>query len=133
MSRVFAAVAAASLASCGASAADPDATNATAPKLRAQLDADAQSARFHACMERLGHYRRMGVWKHGGAMPGVDRVAWDKLPDAEKSEVFDIAGCISAGGQIGEQWVTVEEEGKGPKIETRRVGNDRDFATELGN
>jgi|GEM_PF-2804749 len=83
-------------------------------------------------MKRLEHYEQLGVWKHGGAKPGVARAAWDALADAEKSEVFDVAGCITAGGQIGERIVTVTEEGGAPEIETRRVANDRDFAVEAG-
>lgn len=77
-------------------------------------------------------YQQLGVWKHGGVRPGVDRPAWDKLSEAEKSEVFDIAACIMAAGQLGERVVTVTEEGNGPEIETRRVSNDRDFAAEAG-
>lgn len=76
----------------------------------------------------MGHYRNLGVWKHGGAKPGVARAAWDVLKPAEKDEVFAIAACIGAGGQTGERIVTVAEEGSGPEIETRRVANDRDFA-----
>ena len=105
-------------------------TNATLPRLNRELDQAAQSARFQACMARLGHYRNTRVWVHGGAKPGVVRRGWDQLTDAEKSEVFDIAGCISTGGQVSEIMVTVAEEGNGPEIETRRVANDRDFAGE---
>lgn len=79
----------------------------------------------------MEHYRKLGVWKHGGSRPGVDRSAWDKLTDAEKSEVFDIAACVIAAGQTGERMATVTEEGNGLEIETRRVSNDRDFAVEL--
>lgn len=77
------------------------------------------------------HYQQLGVWKHGGVRPGVDRAGWDKLTDAEKSEVFDIAACITAAGQIGERMVTVSEEGNGSEIETRRVSNDRSFGASL--
>lgn len=122
--------AAATLASCGGSASDPTATNTTAPRLKGQLDVDRQQARNAACMKRMEHYQQLGVWKHGGARPGVDRSAWDKLTDAEKSEVFDLAACIVSVGQLGERMVTVSEEGNGPEIETRRVTNDRDFASE---
>lgn len=124
--------AAASLASCGGSTSDPSATNATAPRLQGELDMDWQGARYQACMKRMEHYQKLGVWKHGGARPGVARAAWDQLTDAEKSEVFDVAGCITAGGQLGERMVTVSEEGNGPEIETRRVSNDRDFVAEAG-
>lgn len=122
--------AAATLASCGGSTSDPTATNATAPRLNGQLDADRQQARNAACMARMEHYQQLGVWKHGGARPGVDRSAWEQLTDAEKSEVFDVAACIVSAGQSGERMVTVSEEGSGPEIETRRVSNDRDFAAE---
>lgn len=122
--------AAASLASCGGRTSDPTATNATAPRLKGQLDADRQQARNAACMKRMEHYQQLGVWKHGGARPGVARAAWDKLTAAEQSEVFDVAGCIAAGGQLGERMVTVAEEGNGPEMETRRVANDRNFAAE---
>lgn len=111
--------AAASLASCGGST-DP-----------VPLRPEQQQARLHACMQRMAHYQQLGVWKHGGAKPGVARATWDALTDAEKNEVFDLAGCISAGGQVGERIVTVAEEGGGAEIETRRVANDRDFAAEL--
>lgn len=122
----------ATLASCGGRTSDPKATNATAPRLKGQLGADRQQARNAACMKRMEHYQQLGVWKHGGTRPGVDRSAWDKLTAAEQSEVFDVAGCITAGGQLGERMVTVSEEGNGPEIDTRRVANDRDFAAEVG-
>lgn len=128
---LLAAAAAITLPSCGGSTPDssaPDATEARAPKLSGYLDADRQQARNVACTARMEHYQQLGVWKHGGARPGVDRSAWDKLADAEKSEVFDIAACVIAAGQTGERMVTVSEEGNGPEIETRRVANDRDFA-----
>lgn len=82
-------------------------------------------------MARLGHYRTLKVWMHGGAKPGVARSGWDQLSDAEQNEIFDVAGCISTGGQLGEVMVTVAEEGGGPEIGTRRVANDRDFAGEV--
>lgn len=124
------AAAAVSLASCGGGTSDPTATNATAPKLQGELDVERQQARNAACMKRMEHYQTLGVWKHGGARPGVDRSAWVKLAAAEKSEVFDIAACIIAAGQTGERMVTVSEEGNGPEIETRRIANDRDFVAE---
>lgn len=124
------AIAALSVSACSGSESDPTSTNATAPKLSGALDFDHQQARSAACMARMEHYRKLGVWKHGGARPGVDHSAWDKLTDAEKSEVFDVAGCITAGGQLGERMVTVSEEGNGPEIETQRVSNDRDFLAE---
>lgn len=127
----LASAAAVCLASCSGGNSDPTATNATAPRLTGTLDEAAQGARFQACMARLGHYRNMRVWVHGGAKPGVARSGWDQLTDAEKSEVFDIGGCISTGGQLGEVMVTVAEEGDGLEIGTRRVSNDRDFAGEL--
>lgn len=125
------AIAALSVSACSGSESDPTSTNATAPKLSGALDLDRQQARNAACMERMEHYRKLGVWKHGGSRPGVDRSAWDKLTDAEKSEVFDIAACVIAAGQTGERMATVTEEGNGLEIETRRVSNDRDFAVEL--
>jgi hypothetical protein len=125
------AIAALMVSACSGSASDPTSTNATAPKLSGALDTDRQQARSAACMARMEHYQQLGVWKHGGARPGVDRSAWDKLTDAEKSEIFDVAACIIAAGQTGERMVTVSAEGNGPEIETRRVMNDRDFATEL--
>lgn len=130
ISFTIAIAAAVNLASCGGSTSDPTATNATAPRLQGQLDAERQQARSAACMKRMEHYQQLGVWKHGGARPGVDRSAWDKLTAAEQSEVFNVAGCITAGGQQGERMVTVSEEGNGPEIETRRVANDRNFAAE---
>lgn len=118
------------LASCSGSTSDPTATNATAPRLTGKLDEAAQGARFQACMARLGHYRNLRVWMHGGAKPGVARSGWDQLTVAERNEIFDVSGCISTGGQLGEVTVTVTEEGNGLEIGTRRVANDRDFAAE---
>lgn len=125
---LLAAAAAISLPSCGGSTPDTTPTNASAPRLSGSLDADRQQARNTACVARMEHYQQLGVWKHGGARPGVDRAAWEQLTDAERSEVFDIAACIIEAGQTGERMVTVSEEGNGPEIETRRVANDRDFA-----
>jgi len=82
-------------------------------------------------MKRMEHYQQIGVWKHGGAKPGVARAAWDKLTENEQTEVFDVAGCIMASGQLGERIVTVAEEGNGPEMDTRRVANDRVFAVEV--
>ncbi len=107
-----------SLVSCGSSAPP------------APLGPEQQQARLQACMKRMAHYQQLGVWKHGGAKPGVDRAAWDKLADVERDEVFEVAGCIMAGGQVGERIVTVSGQGNGPEIATRRVANDRDFAAE---
>lgn len=101
-----------------------------APKLSTKLDETKQQARYQACLKRMDAYEELRVWKHGGARPGVDSAAWELLSPEEKNEVFDIAGCIAAGGQVGERIVTVAEEGNGPEIETRRVANDRDFAAE---
>lgn len=107
--------AAAFVASCGGSKkSDP-------------LGPEQQLARLQGCMNRMEHYQQLGLWKHGGARPGIDRAAWDLLGEVERTEVFDIAGCIKAGGQIGEQIVTVAEEGNGRDIATRGVANVRDF------
>ncbi len=120
------------LASCSSSATNPETnTTSTVPPLTGQLGALAQQARFQACSARLGHFRDLKVWIHGGAKPGVARSAWDQLTDAEKSEIFDIAACVGSGGQVTETMVTVAQEGNGPDIETRRVANDRDFAAEV--
>lgn len=121
--------AAESLASCGGS---PDQTpNEPAAAVAATpLSADQQQARHEGCMKRMEHYQQIGVWKHGGAKPGVSRGAWEKLTADEQSEVFDIAACILASGQVGERMVTVAEEGNGPQIETRWVSNGRNFGTE---
>ena len=89
-----------------------------------------QQRRSEACSQRLEHFRQIGVWANGGARPGVIRSAWDVLSDAEKSDLFDVAACIASGGQTGEKIITVAESGNGPEIETRRIANDRDFATE---
>ncbi|MFN3552945.1 MAG: hypothetical protein ACK4UL_07525 [Novosphingobium meiothermophilum] len=128
---LFAFAAAAAVASCGGAApggSDGASVETEGRRLSGPLEAEAQAARSAACMERMAHYRDLGVWKHGGAKPGVARAAWDMLKPAEKDEVFAIAACIAAGGQTGERIVTVAEEGNGPEIETRRVANDRDFA-----
>lgn len=124
-------VSAASLASCGGESSDTEATNASAPRLTQRLDPGARQVRMQACLKRMKHYQELGVLKHGGAKPGVARAAWDALSDAEKSEVFDVAACITAGGETGDRIITVAEEGNGPEIETRRVANDRDFAAEV--
>lgn len=109
-------------------AVEPQGKEGAPPKLTIELNETAQQARYQACLKRMEDYQNLGVWKHGGVRPGVDASAWELMPEAERTEVFDIAGCIAGGGQIGERIVTVAEEGNGPEIETRRVANDRDFA-----
>lgn len=113
---------AALLAGCGGEPAPAPA------RLAGPLSAEAQQARLQACNARLVHYRQLGVVKHGGAAPGVDRAAWDSLPGAEQAELFEVAACIASAGAVAEQVVTIAQEGGGPEIETRRVSNDRDFA-----
>jgi hypothetical protein len=122
--------AAASLASCGSSP-DPKPDGPSAPVAATSLSAEQQQVNLEGCMKRMEHYQQIGVWKHGGAKPGVARAAWDKLTENEQTEVFDVAGCIMASGQLGERIVTVAEEGNGPEMDTRRVANDRVFAVEV--
>lgn len=81
----------------------------------------SQEARSAHCTERLTHYRDLGVWVHGGVIPGVRRSAWDELDEAEQDEVFLIAACLATAGMPGERIVTVEEEGRVREIDTRRV------------
>ena len=86
-----------------------------------------------ACGERLMHYRDMGVIVAGGAVPLVDRRAWDMLKPKERAEIFDIGACMASAGRVEEKFVTVKSADLGnPEIETLRIANDRDFQKEAG-
>lgn len=124
---------AASLAlTCCGSSSDSQSSDKTAsatPHMGIPIDPQWQQTQLQACMKRMDHYQQAGVWKHGGAAPGVDRAAWNNLSDAEKTEVFQIAACIGAAGIMQQMTVTVSEEGKGPEIETRTLVSSRDFTS----
>lgn len=129
--RVFnlmvAAAAATALSSCGGSTSNSDDSKASGEDLSAMLAPEQQQARLKVCMAALAEFQKAGVWKHGGAEPGVDLVAWAGLSSGKKDRVFQTAACLAAAGQIGEREVTIKGEGAGAPIETRRVPNDRSF------
>lgn len=100
-------------------------------RIEGPLGPEAQAARSRACEARLVHYRDLGVVRHGGARPGVDREAWVALGNAERREIAEIAACIASGGQVAERIVSITEEGGLRVIATERIANDRDFAGEF--
>lgn len=123
----LAAVLALTLSACGSGSTDDAMANdAPAPHV-APLDTVAQEARFKGCSARHDAYTKLGVIKHGGARPGVDPAAWEKLTKDEQREVFDIAACLATGGQNSERVVTVVEAGTDREIATIRVNNTRTF------
>lgn len=101
------------LASCG-----------SAPEIAQTPDLPGEwtrQQRSEHCNARLAHYRALGVWKHGGVAPGVDRAGWRLLTSGERAEIFLIAACLGTGGAPGTRIVTVSRAGNGPEIATRRV------------
>lgn len=123
----LAAVLAMALSACGSGPAN-DALADDAPASPATpLDAVAQEARFKGCSARHDAFTQLGVIKHGGARPGVDPEAWEKLTKAEQREVYDVAACLASGGQNSERIVTIVEAGTDREIGTVRVNNTRQF------
>ncbi len=76
-----------------------------------ELSPDEQEARYGACTAIYEHWQEAGLWKHGGARPGVDRELWDKLSGFNKQKILDTAACLSTGGQVAPASVEVLEAG----------------------
>lgn len=116
-----------------ASQADMAATDAEAgPSLSIHIDPHWQKTRLGQCNSRMAHYRAMGLWLHGDATPVVDRAKWEGLSMREKSEIFDIAACIGAAGQVLAMQVSVLDSDGGKVIEARRVMSVNDFTQGAG-
>ena len=130
-SAVVAILAGAALCACDSSKPvdSQDTASVPGPHLGIAIDPLWQGERLKACVTRMEHFQTTGVWKHGGAAPGVARDEWNRLSDADRTEIFQVAACIGAVGKMEERSVTVSEDGGGPVIETRTLISDSDFST----
>ncbi|MFO6447839.1 hypothetical protein ACLBKU_11895 [Erythrobacter sp. NE805] len=85
------------------------------------LDGMTQKARTTRCFADYERLRDLGVWAHGGAVPGVNEAAWQQLTEAEQTNLITTAACIGLGGKAGTRIVTVQEAGGVRDLATRRV------------
>lgn len=127
------AAAAAFLSSCGGNEAaqEDQAPPDAAPFLAIAIDPQWQQQRLHQCLGRKEHYRAAGVWQDGEEAPVVSAQAWARLSQDEQTEIFDIAACIAAAGQVLESTVTVSLAGEGSSAQVRKVVSDREFGRSI--